>query len=155
MPPPRPYPPAPAAPPPPPPSGGGPVGRGRRPAPRGGPGPPGSPAAGRPRRAAATAPPPPRAGAGRPCQPAGPPAARGRDPALVAIEEAGEQRGEQRLVDRRVALEPLRGGERRLAQHRPVQAGEALDREPRRGQVAALDLVALLRRPGIAEQQAE
>ena len=64
-------------------------------------------------------------------QPLAHPAVLGRDAALVALEEAGEQRREQRLPDRRFAREPRRRGERRRAQRGCVQPREALDGECR------------------------
>jgi hypothetical protein len=77
------------------------------------------------------------------------------DPTLVALEESGEQRRQQRLADRRVALEPAARLELRVDERRAVEPCEARQGEPRGLEVAAGDLVADDRGARVAEQQAE
>ncbi len=67
----------------------------------------------------------------------------GGDAVPVALEEAGEQRGQERLVERGGLVQPVGRGERQVAEHRRVDPGQGHHRDPRLLEPAAGDLIAL------------
>ena len=73
----------------------------------------------------------------------------------VAIDEAGVQLRDERLVHRRFAVEPLGIGQRRVAEQRRMQPAQLGHRQHRLFDCGAADLVADDGGDGIAEQQVE
>ena len=67
----------------------------------------------------------------------------GGDPVPVALEEAGQQRGQQCLVERVRLVQPVGRGEREVAEHRRVDPRQGHHRDPRLVGPAAGDLIAL------------
>ena len=73
------------------------------------------------------------------------------DRLAVTIREPGIQRGDQRLVHRRLPIEPLGVSKSRAADQWRVQTAELGQREGGVGDGGAADLVADLRRGGVIE----
>ena len=78
-----------------------------------------------------------------------------RDLIAVAIDEPGVQRRDQPLVDRRVAAQPRRLGERGVTEQRTLQPGQLGDGKLSLCDCGAADFVADDRRIGVAEQDIE
>src|ERR1700759_5004559 len=77
------------------------------------------------------------------------------DALAVALEETWKQLGDERLVDRARAVQPVATSQRRVAEHRCVQTGECVDRDACLCDAAARDLVPRLGRPRVFERQGE
>ena len=80
---------------------------------------------------------------------------RGRDVVAVSVDEPGIQLRDERLVHRRLTVEPLHVGHRRLSEQRRVQPAQLGHRQHRLFDCGAADLVADNRGRGIPEQQVE
>src|SRR5207248_3831703 len=83
------------------------------------------------------------------------PAMLGREVLSVALHETGQQLAEERLVDGCRGLQPGGVGERRVAEHRGVQARQLVHGDPRLLDRAARDLIALTRGGDVLEYERE
>ena len=79
----------------------------------------------------------------------------GGDGVAVAIAETRIQRGDQLLVDRRLAVEPFGLRQGRAADQRGVQAAQLAQRQGGIGERGSADFITDLRRSGVVEQQGE
>lgn len=77
------------------------------------------------------------------------------DLVAVAVEEAGVERGDHGLVEQRIAIEPRRLGQRRVAEQRAVQPLQIDHPDGGLFDCGPGDFVADDRRDGVAEQQIE
>ena len=78
-----------------------------------------------------------------------------RDLVAVPVDETGVQRRDHRLIERSLAVEPRRLGQRGVPQQRAVQPSQLDDAEAGLFGCGAGDFVADDRGPGVAEQQIE
>ena len=79
----------------------------------------------------------------------------GCDLVAVTVDETGVQRGDHRLVERRLTVEPRRFGQRGVAEQRAVQPAQLDDSEAGLFDCGTGDFVADDRGSGVAEQQIE
>ena len=79
----------------------------------------------------------------------------GRDAVAVALEEAGQQLGQQRLVQGVGLVEPVGRAEREVVEHRGVDVRERAQRDRGLVHAASGDLVALARAGDVLEDQRE
>ena len=77
------------------------------------------------------------------------------DLVAIAFDESGVQRGDQRLVHRRLPIEPVVGCQRLVVEQRTVHERELAQRQSRLFCGGAADLVADDRRRGVTEHEVE